>query len=211
MSIPCRSGALDDCLTCQAREERFFCNLSGTTLQRLNEIRATAFYPKRSLLFMEGQQPRGVFILCAGHAKVFTSSLAGKTIITEILEPGDVAGLNAVISNRPYEVTAEMTEDGPANFIPRESLLQLQKDQNEVAVRIAEQLSRDYYAANDEIRLLGLSRSPSAKFAMLLLSWWDKTCESNSIAQVKLTLSHQEIADILLWLATWAAVCPWSS
>ena len=62
---------------------------------------------------------------------------------------------------------------------------------------IAEQLSRDYYAANDEIRLLGLSRSPAAKFALLLLSWWDKTGESNRIAQVKLTLSHQEIADIL--------------
>ena len=197
MSIPRRSGALEDCLTCQAREERFFCNCSADALQRLNEIRATAFYPKRSLLFMEGQRPRGVFVLCGGHAKLFTSSLSGKIIITEILEAGDVAGLHAVISNRPYEVTAEMMEDGKANFIPRESLLQLQKDHNEVAVLIAEQLSRDYYAANDEIRLLGLSRSPAAKFALLLLSWWDKTGEGNRIAQVKLTLSHQEIADIL--------------
>ena len=58
-------------------------------------------------------------MLCAGKAKLFTSSSDGKTIITKVSEAGDVLGLNATISNRPYEVTAEMMEPGQANFIPR--------------------------------------------------------------------------------------------
>jgi CRP/FNR family transcriptional regulator, cyclic AMP receptor protein len=59
-------------------------------------------------LFIEGQPPRGVFVLCAGKAKLSTSSSEGKTLITKISEAGDVLGLNAAISNHPYEVTAEM-------------------------------------------------------------------------------------------------------
>jgi len=109
-----------------------------------------------------------------------------------------VLGLNAVISNRPYEVTAEMMEPGQANFIPRESLLQFLKDHGEVALRVAEQLSRNYYTAYEEIRTLGLATSPSEKFAKLLLSWTPKSANSDGNgSQVKLTLTHEEIAEII--------------
>jgi len=150
------------------------------------------------MLFIEGQQPRGVFVLCAGKAKLSTSSREGKTIITKLSEAGDVLGLNSVISSRPYEVTAEMMEPGQANFIPRESLLQFLKDHGEVALRVAEQLSRNYYTAYEEIRTLGLATSPSEKFAKLLLSWSPKSTNGdNGGMQVKLTLTHEEIAEII--------------
>ena len=59
-------NVLDNCLTCPVREGYLFCNLSVHAVQRLNEIKATAVYPKGAMLFMEGQRPRGVFVLCAG-------------------------------------------------------------------------------------------------------------------------------------------------
>ena len=60
-------NVLDNCVTCPVREEHLFCNLSVHVVQRLNEIKATAVYPKGAMLFMEGQRPRGVFVLCAGR------------------------------------------------------------------------------------------------------------------------------------------------
>ena len=108
MRAPYGLNILDNCLTCPVREEHLFCNLSVQAGQRLNEIKSTAVYPKGAMLFIEGQQPRGVFLLCAGKAKLSTSSREGKTIITKLSESGDVLGLNSVVSNRPYEVTAEM-------------------------------------------------------------------------------------------------------
>ncbi|HTW32630.1 MAG TPA: Crp/Fnr family transcriptional regulator [Candidatus Sulfotelmatobacter sp.] len=196
MRAPYGLTILDNCLTCPVREEHIFCNLSVASGQRLNEIRSTAVYPKGAMLFIEGQQPRGVFVLCAGKAKLSTSSREGKTIITKLSDAGDVLGLNAVISNRPYEVTAEMMEPGQANFIARESLLQFLKDHGEVSLRVAEQLSRNYYTAYEEIRTLGLSTSPSEKFAKLLLSW-TASSNGNGAAQFKLTLTHEEIAEII--------------
>ena len=197
MRAPYALNILDNCQTCPVRGEHLFCNLSPQASQRLYEIKSTAIYPKGAMLFIEGQQPRGVFVLCVGKAKLSTSSREGKTIITKISEGGDVMGLNAVVSNRPYEVTAEMMEPGQANFIPRDSLLHLLKEYPEVAVRIAQQLSRNYYTAYEEIRTLGLAASPSEKFAKLLLSWSTKTVQDDGSSQVKMTLTHEEIAEII--------------
>ena len=197
MRAPYGLTILDNCLTCPMRNEHLFCNLSPQAGQRLNEIKSTAVYPKGAMLFIEGQQPRGVFVLCSGKVKLSTSSREGKTIITKISDSGDVLGLNAVISNRPYEVTAEMMEPGQGNFIPRDSLMHMLKDYPEMAVRIAQQLSRNYFTAYEEIRTLGLAASPSEKFAKLLLTWSTKSTQSDGSAQVKLTVTHEEVAEMI--------------
>jgi CRP/FNR family transcriptional regulator, cyclic AMP receptor protein len=196
MRAPYGLSILDNCLTCPVREEHLFCNLSLGALQQLNQIKSTAVYPKSAVLFIEGQQPRGVFVLCTGKVKLSTSSTEGKTLITKISSPGDVLGLNAAISNHAYEVTAEMIEPGQANFIPRDALLHFLKEYGEVALRVAEQLSRNYYTAYEEIRTLGLTSSPSEKFAKLLLSWYPEG-QPNGQPQIKLTLTHEEIAEMI--------------
>ena len=87
-----------------------------------------------------------------------------------------------------------MMEPGQGNFIPRDSLLHMLKNHPEVAVKVAQQLSRNYYVAYEEIRTLGLAASPSEKFAKLLLSWSTKSAQDDGSAQVKLTLTHEDVA-----------------
>ncbi len=202
MRAPYGLNILDNCLTCPMREEHLFCNLPAAAVQRLNEIRSSATYPKSAMLFIEGQQPRGVFVLCTGKAKLSTSSAEGRTVITKISEAGDVLGLSATVSNRPYEVTAEMIEPGQANFITRDALMHFMREYGEVAVRVAEQLSRNYYTAYEGIRTLGLTNSPAERFAKLLLGWSNSSDNgsekgSNDPLQLKLTLTHEEIAEII--------------
>jgi CRP/FNR family transcriptional regulator, cyclic AMP receptor protein len=197
MRAPYGLNIIDTCATCPVREEHLFCNLSLPALQKLNEIKSTAVYPKSAMLFIEGQLPRGAFVLCTGKAKLFTSSREGKTVILKVAEAGDVLGLNATISNRPYELTAEMVEPGQANFIARDALLQFLRENGEIAVRVAEQLSRNYYSAIEEVRMLGLASSPSEKLAKLLLSWSAKAAKSADPSRIKMTLTHEEIAEII--------------
>ena len=64
-----------------------------------------------------------------------------------------------------------MMEPGQANFIPRDALLKFLRENGEIALRVAEQLSRNYYSAFEEVRMLGLASSPSEKLSKLLLSW----------------------------------------
>jgi CRP/FNR family transcriptional regulator len=90
-----------------------------------------------------------------------------------------------------------MMEPGQANFIPRDSLSLMLKDFPDVGVRVAQQLSRNYFTAYEEIRTLGLAASPSEKFAKLLLSWSSQSTLADGSAQVKLTLTHEEVAEII--------------
>lgn len=197
MRTPYGLNIIDNCVTCPVKEDHLFCNLPDPALQKLNEIKSTAIYPKNAMLFIEGQQPRGVFVLCGGKVKLSTSSKEGKTIITKLSSPGDVLGLNATMSNRPYEVTAEMVEPGQANFIARDAFVSFLREYGEVAVRVAEQLSRNYYIAYEEIKTLGLTTSPSEKFAKLLLAWSAESKDAAKGLQLRMTLTHEEIAEMI--------------
>ena len=197
MKSPYGLDILDNCTTCPVREQHLFCNLSPSLVQRLNAITSAAVYPRASMLFLEGQQGRGAFVLCTGKAKLSTTSREGKTIITKIAQHGDVLGLSATISNHPYEVTAEMMEPGQANFIAADALMQFLHDYGEVAIRVAQQLSRNYYSAYEEIRTLGLSNSPGQRFAKLLLGWSAERGDSSHSLHLHLVLTHEEIAEMI--------------
>jgi len=197
MKSPYGLDILDNCTPCPVREQHLFCNLSPSLVQRLNAITSAAVYPRASMLFLEGQQGRGAFVLCTGKAKLSTTSREGKTIITKIAQHGDVLGLSATISNHPYEVTAEMMEPGQANFIAADALMQFLHDYGEVAMRVAQQLSRNYYSAYEEIRTLGLSNSPGQRFAKLLLGWSAERGDSSHSLHLHLVLTHEEIAEMI--------------
>jgi CRP/FNR family transcriptional regulator len=197
MKSPYGLNILDNCATCPVREQHLFCNLSPSAVRKLNDITSAAVYPRAAMLFIQGQQGRGVFVLCSGKAKLSTTSLEGKTIITKISDHGDVLGLNATISNRPYEVTAEMLEPGQANFIAADALLQFLHDYGEVAIRVAQQLSCNYYSAYEKIRMLGLTISPEQRLAKVLLSWPAEREDSDHSLRLRLLLTHDEIAEMI--------------
>ena len=83
MKSPYGLDILDNCTTCSVREQHLFCNLSPSAVQRLNDITSPAIYPRAAMLFIEGQQGRGAFVLCTGKAKLSTTSREGKTVITK--------------------------------------------------------------------------------------------------------------------------------
>ena len=181
-----RSQTISDiCLSCAMRKGQYFCDLSDRALHYLNAVKSTAVYPKRAQLFIEGEAAYGVFLLCTGRVKLSTCSHEGKTIITKISQPGDVLGLNAVVSNRPYEVTAEMMDRGRASFIPRDSLLQFMREHGEVAQAVAEQLCSNYYAAHEVIQTLGLAVSERVS----------KFLPSHNSGSSRITLTQEEIAE----------------
>jgi len=197
MRAPYGLNILDNCHACPVREKHLFCDLPTRAVQRLNEITAPAIYPAGALLFLEGQVPRGVFVVCTGRVKLLTRSSDGKTLIIRISRSGDVLGLAAVVLDRRYEVTAEMMEPGQANFILRESFMQFVREEPGVVLRVAAELSRSYYSTFEGIRNLGLAASPTERFARLLLCWSDTTAQIDPARPCKLSLTQSEIAELI--------------
>jgi CRP/FNR family transcriptional regulator, cyclic AMP receptor protein len=189
---------IEDCLSCKMRAEHIFCDLPAAALHSFEAIKYATAYPKGAVLFVEGQAPRGIFVLCKGRVKLSICSTDGKTLILKIAEPGEVLGLSATVSGKTYELTAETIDPCQVNFVKREDFLRFLKEHADACFRVAEQLSEKYNTACREIRSLGLSHSAAEKLAKLLLEWSSRSGESTKQEpRVRLSLTHEEIAQMI--------------
>ena len=189
---------IESCLTCKVRADRIFCDLPNHALQAFEAIKYATAYPKGAVLFVEGQAPRGIFVLCKGRVKLSICATDGKTLILKIAEPGEVLGLSATVSGKPYELTAETIDPCQVNFVKREDFLRFLKDNSDACFKVAEQLSEKYNNACHEVRSLGLSHSAGEKLAKLLLEWTGKNGEAvKQEPRLKLALTHEEIAQMI--------------
>jgi CRP/FNR family transcriptional regulator, cyclic AMP receptor protein len=100
---------------CKMSRPGFFCRFSPAVLRSVDETSHHSIMPAGAVLFVEGQTPRGVFILCSGKVKLSTTSKEGKVLILKQAEAGEVLGLSAAISSTNYEMTAE-TASLPVEF-----------------------------------------------------------------------------------------------
>lgn len=182
---------IESCQSCKLRANGFFCQLSPAALKDFNSVRSMATYPDGAILFLEKQDPRGVFVLCAGQVKLSISSSSGKTLILRVAKAGEILGLTAVMTGTPYEVTAETLHPCEVAFIRREEFMRLLTKHLEMHQGVVRQLTTLYNGACDQLRTVGLSASAPEKLARLLLEW---SPDSN---QVKVPLTHEEIAEFV--------------
>ena len=189
--------ANENCQSCKLRANGFFCQLSPAAVKDFNAVKSSATYPAGAVLFLEKQDPRGVFVLCAGQVKLSISSSAGKTLILRITKPGEILGLMAAMSGSPYEVTAETLHPCQVAFVRRDDFLRFVAKHSEVYQGVVKQLSTLYSGACEQLRTVGLSASAPEKLARLLLDWSAEAKETKQGAPIKLPLTHEEIAEFI--------------
>src|SRR5271167_4329293 len=97
MNSPYGLPCVENCLTCHLRSNDFFCALAPESLEAFNRIKHAAVFPKGAVIFVEGQNARGIFMFCQGQAKLSVTSRNGKTFILRLVNPGQVLGLDAVV------------------------------------------------------------------------------------------------------------------
>jgi CRP/FNR family transcriptional regulator, cyclic AMP receptor protein len=188
----------DNCLECKVRTAGHFCEFDADLMKTFDSLKFATVFPKGAVLFGEGQSPRGIFMICSGRVKLTTCSIDGKALITRIAEGGEVLGLSAAVSGRPYMVTAETLIPCQVNFIKRDDFLGFLKENGAASLRVAEHLSNNYDHAFEQVRSLGLSHSAAEKLAKLMLEWCVKTGkETVAGISLKLTLTHEEVAQII--------------
>lgn len=191
-------GLVESCLTCKTKAKDGFCHLPPAVLQALESIKCTVTYPRGSVLFAEGQPPRGVFILCKGRVKLSLCSEGGKILIRRIAEAGEVIGLSAATCGKRHEWTAEAIDPCQANFVRREDLLRLLREHNEICHRVTEKLSDKYNSAISEIRFLALSRSVGDRLAKLLLEMSTLNGQADKqFPRVEMLLTQEEMAQMI--------------
>jgi CRP/FNR family transcriptional regulator len=164
----------------------------------IDRVARSRIYPRGAVVFREGNTAQGVYVLSSGRAKISISSADGRKIIIRIARGGDILGLYAGLTGRPFEATAEMLEGGRVDFISRPDLLNLICRQNGYSLELLEIFSRQFSELVDHTRMLALSESTLEKLAHLIVCWGrdfgERTAEG---IRVRVLLTQEEIAQII--------------
>jgi CRP/FNR family cyclic AMP-dependent transcriptional regulator len=186
---------IDNCPECKCSQPGFFCSFSGPALKCLEQASHHTTLPAGAILFVEGQLPRGIFVLCSGRVKLSTASRDGKVLILKFAEAGETLGLSAVISGMNYEMTAETATPCQLNYIDRKNLMGLMEDYSEIGMHAAQALSRDFQFAYRDMHDLVLARSSTGKLArLLLLSCAPAPASDLAEVRVRSGMTHEEMA-----------------
>ena len=147
------------CLSCEFRPDRTFCDMPTDTLQAFEEIKTIASYPRNTTLFAEGRPVRGIYVLCDGRAKLSICSESGRRLTLRVAGPGEVLGLGAVLSNTPYEITAELLDASQVVFVRRKDLTKFLRERTDVCMHVVRMLSQDLHGAYERVRSIGMIRT----------------------------------------------------
>jgi len=199
MNTPYGLEIIESCVACKLRRDKWFCSLSPEVLKSFSAASHLSTYPGGAVLFVEGQMPRGAFVLCSGKVKLSTTSREGKVLILKMATPGEALGLSAVISGTCYELTAETAGPCQVNFIEREALTKLLDKHGELGLHSAQALSNEFQSAYRDIHDLVLARSSAGKLAKLLLSWTTGRDKENGACEIRIrsSLTHEEMAQMI--------------
>jgi CRP/FNR family transcriptional regulator len=165
-------------------------------LRRFDEAGTRLAFPSRALIFEQSQCSHHVFLVRLGQVKLFSTSREGRRMIIRVARPGDILGLNAVLNDLPYEVSAETLEPSQLVGVRRGDLLCLLETCPEVGRKAAQVLANQYHELFLDTRRLALSGSASGRLARLLLDWAVPATSGKLPSRFTLAFTHEELANM---------------
>lgn len=92
---------------------------------QLRSVERAQRLPPQAILFREGEEPKGAYIIHSGQVELAFTSRKGLVRPMRSLGAGEIAGLESVMSDRPHDTTATTTTPVRVGFIPKEQLQEL--------------------------------------------------------------------------------------
>jgi len=167
-------------------------------LSDFENSRISTIHPRGTLLFVEGQQAHGVFVVVAGAVKVSISSAQGRVLILRIAQPGDLLGVKSTLLGLPYEASAETVRQCRTIFIPQAEFIALHNRDEHVRQAVLRALGDYISSLIEATRSLMLSETAAEKLARLLLKWCDEhgVIEPRGI-RVRNDFTQEEMANMI--------------
>lgn len=78
-------------------------------------------YKPGQVLFYEGHQPYGIYVLRKGRIRLFKKKNGGEDLL-KIMEPTQILGENEFLESRPFAYSAKAETDASISFFSRASI-----------------------------------------------------------------------------------------
>jgi len=168
-----------------------FSGVTNEDLTLLTAILRKREFSKGEILFEDGDEADGFYIIASGKVKVYKLSLEGRERILHVVQPGNSFAEAAIFDNGRYPAFAETLSSSTLLFFPKREFLDLLNSHPQLAINIISGLSRFLRQFTVQIEDLTFRDVP-ARLARYLLSFGDET-----LVSVELPVSKSQLASNL--------------
>jgi CRP/FNR family transcriptional regulator len=171
----------------------FFEELPNEQIEDLSMIITDQVFDRGQIIFSEGDDGNGFYVVASGRVKIFKLSPEGKEQILHIFGPGDPFGEVAVFAGQQFPANAEAMESSRIFFFSRESFSDLIKDNPSLALNMLAILSKRLRRFANLIEDLSLKEVPGRLAAHLLYL----SGQSEGSEQLELNITKTQLASLL--------------
>jgi CRP/FNR family transcriptional regulator len=171
----------------------FFKGLSDDELATIQQIASPRVFRRNQLVFSDGEEGKGFFLIVSGKVKVFKLSPEGKEQILHILGPGEPLGQVAVFAGDSFPANAQAIADSRLLFFPRRAFVDLIQSRPSLALNMLAIMSNRLREFTVQIENISLKEVP-ARLASYLLYL---SGEHEGTDLLRLTISKAQLASII--------------
>ncbi len=176
------------------QKSELFSELSGKMQTEISSCSFFEDYSKGEIVFMEGQQVDGLYIMVEGQAKGYRTSPDGRQQIVRIINPGDIIAEAVLLEEKNYPVTLEILKKSRLLYVPADEFTRLLKEEPEAAMELISVLSKRLRFLVRVVDDLSL-KEVSARIAYYLLEQAKEQNESVVIHEkITLPVTKTELA-----------------
>ncbi|MFH0813621.1 MAG: Crp/Fnr family transcriptional regulator [Pseudomonadota bacterium] len=170
-----------------------FQGLPQEHLENLNTIVEEQACKRGQIIFSEGDEGDGFYVVISGRVKVFKLSFEGKEQILHIFGPGEPFGEVPVFAGKCFPANAEALEESRIFYFPRDAFVDLIKSTPSLALNMLAVLSQRLRKFTVLVEDLALKEVPGRLAAYLLFL----SQKQNNADRVKLDTSKGQLASLL--------------
>jgi len=171
-----------------------FAGLKEEDLKRIRAIASLRQIEKKEILFSDGEETRGFYVILSGRVKLFKVSPEGKEQILHIVSAPDAFAEAALFLEGTYPAFAEAMTDCQLLYFPKRDFIQLIEKNPQLSINMIVTLShylKRFASLIEELSLKEVS-SRVAKYIIDLSMRSSK--EGKSPKEVELDLSKTQLA-----------------
>lgn len=174
-----------------------FSELSIGQLKLITTISKIKNYKKNELIFSEGDEFKGFYILLEGSVKIYKISIEGRESILHFIKPSESFGDVPLFEGGNYPVNAQVISDSTLVFIPNKEFIKLIKNNSTICFNMLIGFSKKLRRLTQKVNELS-TKEVTNRFAYYLLEEIKKSGKENLPEPViRLNISKKDIASYI--------------
>ncbi|MGH7728098.1 MAG: Crp/Fnr family transcriptional regulator [Vulcanimicrobiaceae bacterium] len=179
------------------RQNRLFARADEASIENCQHLFTTTIYPKRALVFEQGDTTRTVFLIKRGKIRLARRTVDGKEVTVAILGAGDIFGEETLFEDRERTTVAICLEETLLCTARADDLFGLLAQSPELALNVAQILSERLGDASATMEDLAYARVADRILHLLERLAHEHGRVTAKGTVIDLTLTHADIASLI--------------